>query len=80
MSPFVSPLSAITRAHDPTVISSVALRTDSVHIIVIAVMHGCLRAKTHPCGIVVNAVIMFCLCFGRHGSLKLDQLNSVVIM
>jgi len=80
MSPFVSPFSAITQAHDPTVISSVALRTDSVHIIVIAVMHRCLRAETHPCGNVVSTVIMFCLCFGCHGSLELDQLNSVVIM
>ena len=37
-SPFVS-LSAIARAHDPTVIGSVALRKDSVHIVVIAVKH-----------------------------------------
>jgi len=29
---------------------------------------------------VMSAVIMFYLRFGHHGSLKLDQLNSVVIM
>jgi len=82
MSPFVSLLSAIARVHDPTLIGSVALRKphkDSVHIVVIAVLHWCLRAETHPCDNVVSAVIMFCLRFGRHGSLELDQLNSVDI-
>jgi len=42
MSPFVFPLSVMARAHDPTVIGSVALRKaheDSVHIVVIAVVY-----------------------------------------
>ena len=38
-----------------------------------AVLHC---AETHPCGNVVSAV-MFRLRFGCHGSLELDQLNSV---
>ena len=41
MSPFVSPLSTIARAHDPTVVGIIALRKaheGSVHIIVIAVV------------------------------------------
>ena len=32
----------------------------------------------HPCGCIVSAVIMFCLCCGCHGWLELEQLNSVV--
>ena len=47
-----------------SVIGSVALRKtheDSVHIVVIAVMHWCLRAETHPRGNIVSAVIMFYL-------------------
>jgi len=34
-----------------------------------------IRAKTHPCGNVVNTVIIFCVRFGRLGWLELDQLN-----
>ena len=68
--PFCLPVSTIAGVHDPTVISSVALRMareDSVHIVVIAVVHGCLRAETHPRGNVVSAVITVCLRFGHHG-------------
>ena len=46
---------------------------------VATVMHWCLRAETHPCGNCVSAVLMFCLRFGRRGSLELDQLSCVVI-
>ena len=31
---------------------------DSVHILLIAVVHWCLRAETHPCGNVVRAVVL----------------------
>ena len=63
MSPFVSPLSTIARAHDPAVQLSGKTHEDSVHILVIAVVHWCLRAETHPCGNVMSAVIMPCLRF-----------------
>ena len=72
-------MSANARAHDPTVIGSVALRMareDSVRIVVIAVVHGCLRAETHPCGNVVSAVITVCLRFGRHGSINRTAWSS----
>jgi len=36
-------------------------------------------SEPYPCGKVVSAVIMFGLRFGHHGSLELDQLNSMVI-
>jgi len=43
------------------------------------VMHWCLYDETHPCVKVMSTVVMFCLRFGRHGSLELHQMNSVVI-
>ena len=62
MSPFVFPLSAIARAHDPTVISSVALRKGPRRFCLHrTAVYWCLRVETHPCGNVVNAVIMLCL-------------------
>ena len=70
MSHFVSPLSAIARAHDPVVELSGKAHEDSVHIVAIAVVYSCLRVETHPCGNVVSAVIMFSLRFGRHGSIN----------
>jgi len=39
MSPFVSPLSAITQAHDRTVWLSGKAHKDSAHIVVITVVH-----------------------------------------
>ena len=63
MSPFVSPLSAIARAHDPTVIDSVALRKGP--------------RRFCPCtdAYVPSAEILFCLRFGRASTgLALDQL------
>ena len=39
MSPFVSPLSAIARAHDPVVELSGKAHEDSVHIVAIAVVY-----------------------------------------
>jgi len=76
MSPFVSPLSAIARAHDPTLIGSVALgkgprrfyshRSDHCRVLM-------LTCRNLRCGNVVSVVIMFCLRFGRHGSIKIEQ-------
>ena len=77
MSPFVSPLSAIARAHDPTVIGSVALRKGPQRFCLHRSDHCLaliLTCQTHPCDKVASAVIMFLLHFGRHGSLELDQL------
>ena len=60
MSPFVSPLSAIARAHNPTVIGSVAFRkgprwfcphrSDRCHALI-------LTCRNHPCGNIVSAII-----------------------
>jgi len=76
MSPFVSQLSAIARAHDPVVQLSGKAHEDSVHIVVIAVVHWCLRVEIHPCGNVVSAEITFCLRFGRHGSISWTAWSS----
>jgi len=51
-------------------------KSSHVHIVVIAVVHWCLRAETHPCGNVVSAVIMFCLRLGRHGSINWTAWSS----
>ena len=82
MSPFVSPVvrhrsSAWNNCHWQY--SSQERHEDFVHIAVIAVVHWCLRAETHPYGNVVRAVIILCLRFGCHGLLELDQLNGVII-
>jgi len=61
-------LSAITRAPNSTVISSIALTkgyADSVHTTVITVMPVLtLCATTHHSSKVVSTVIIFCLPFG----------------
>ena len=68
MSPFVSPLSAIAQAHDPTLIGSVALRrfcphrSDRCRVL----MPTC---RNSPLWQRMSAVIMFCLRFGRHSSI-----------
>ena len=82
MSPFVSPLSVITRAHNPTVIGSVALkkgprilcphRSDCCRALMLTCQNSPLWQRCESCNNV-------CLRFGCHGSLELDQLNSVVI-
>ena len=71
------PPSLPSRANDPTVIGSVALRKGPRRFCPHRSDRWCLFAETHPCGNVVSAVIMFCLRFGCHGSLELDHLNSV---
>ena len=60
MSPYVSLLTAIAWVHNPTVIGSGKAHKNSVHIVVIAVMHWWLRAETHTCGNIVSTA-MFCL-------------------
>jgi len=56
MSPFVSPLppslERTIQLSSPVYLSGKAYE-DCVHIVVIAVVHWCLRAKIHPCGNVV---------------------------
>jgi len=80
MSPFVSPLSAIAQAHDPTLIGSGALRKGPRRFCSHRsdrCVYWRLRVETHPCGNVVSAVIMFCLRFGRHGSINWTAYHHV---
>ena len=79
LSPRCPPLLKCTIQLTSAVQLSGKAHEDSVQVVVIAVLHWCLCAETHPCGKVVRAVIMFCLRFGRHCSIVLDQLRSVVI-
>jgi len=39
-------------------------------------VYWCLRVETRPCGNVVSAVLMFCLRFGRHGSINWTAWSS----
>ena len=54
MSPFVSPLSAIAWAHNPTVVDALAVYLSgkayegSVYIVAFAVVHWCLMPKLTP--------------------------------
>ena len=47
----------------------------SVHLSIHPFTNSCLRAKTHPCGNVVSAVITYCLRFVRHDSI-LDSITD----
>jgi len=77
--PFCLPVAAIARAYDPTVIASVTLKKGPRRLC--SHRSDCCRAlmftcRNYPCGNVVSAVIMFCLRFGRHGSIKWSAWTS----
>ena len=73
---FCLPISANAWAHDPTVIGSVALRKGPRRLCPHRSDHCRALMLTYPCGNAVNAVKMFGLCLGHHGSINLTAWSS----